>query len=275
MRKSTITNDEHDIHENEMTMAKKIQPIIDVRPPAVDEALLNRRHTTNCELQKPLDEITYSVLQKLRRGFIQNQQKLAAIPSNVPKPKILCMVYTHQGAHDNYLRAIVDTWAKECDGFFAASNVTDPSVNAIRLEFPGPESYSNMWQKVLTMWKYAHDNYLNDYDYFHICGDDTFVIPDNMRLFLMSQQVQDLENGYLDELSSMSTNVTLWQNARPRPLVFGFPIQIMVNYRREQFAAGGSGYTFNREALRVFYELIHDHPSNEMDSREDMMMARW
>jgi hypothetical protein len=233
------------------------------------------RPSTICPLTKPLDEITYSALQKLRRGIIQNQQKLAAIPTNITRPKILCMVYTHQGAHDNYLRAIVDTWGKQCDGFFAASNVTDPSLGAIRLEFPGPESYGNMWQKVLTMWKYAHDNYLDDYDYFHICGDDTFVIPDNMRLFLMSKQVEDLKNGYLDDFSFMSTNKDKWKNARPRPLLFGFPLQVVVHHRIEQFPAGGSGYTLNREALKVFYKTINDHPSNDIDSREDMMMARW
>jgi hypothetical protein len=26
-----------------------------------------------------------------------------------------------------------------------------------------------------------YKDYLNDYDYLHICGDDAYVIPDNIR----------------------------------------------------------------------------------------------
>ncbi len=30
------------------------------------------------------------------------------------------------------------------------------------------------------MWMYAHDNFLDYYDYFHIAGDDAYVVVDNM-----------------------------------------------------------------------------------------------
>ena len=45
----------------------------------------------------------------------------------------------------------------------------------------GPESYFNMWQKIRSMWAYAYDNYRNDYDFFHIGGDDMYVVVDNLR----------------------------------------------------------------------------------------------
>jgi hypothetical protein len=222
-----------------------------------------------------LDELSYAVIQKIRTGIIHNQKLLASIPSNVPRPKILCMVYTHEGAHDTKLKAIVDTWAKDCDGFFAASNVTDTSLGAIKLQFDGPESYENMWRKVQAMWIYAYHHYRNDYDYFHICGDDVYVVADNLRMFAMGEHVRKLSNGYLDTFSVMSKNRKKWSKAKPRALVFGYPILISTQKRNHQYAAGGSGYTLNREALRVFYNLITKFPDNRADSREDVLVARW
>lgn len=187
------------------------------------------------------------------------------------------MVYTHEGAHETKLKAIVDTWANDCDGFFAASNVTDASLGAIKLSFHGPESYTNMWRKVQAMWIHAYHHYVNDYDYFHICGDDVYVVADNLRMFLMSEQVHKLSNdGYMDTFSVMSKHKKKWSKDRPRPLYFGYPLHLDLRKNGEhQYAAGGSGYTLNREAVRVFYNLITNFPDNRTDSREDILMSRW
>jgi len=66
--------------------------------------------------------------------------------------------YTYEGAHASNLQAIVDTWAAQCDGFFAASNVTpDLGLGAVDIKsmYFGPEAYDNMWNKIEAMWKYA------------------------------------------------------------------------------------------------------------------------
>lgn len=229
-----------------------------------------------CYLGGQLDEISYAAIQKIRKGIIHNKKLLASIPPNVPRPKILCMVYTHEGAHETKLKAIVDTWANDCDGFFAASNVTDASLGAMKLDFPGPESYANMWQKVQAMWIYAYHHYIDEYDYFHICGDDVYVVADNLRMFAMSDFVQKLSNGYLDTFSVMSKHKRKWRKSRPRALVFGYPLHIDLRKNGlHQYAAGGSGYTFNREAVRVFYNLITNFTDNSTDSREDILVARW
>ena len=121
--------------------------------------------------------------------------------------------------------------------------MTDPSLGAVDIKFPGPESYGNMWNKVQAMWKYAYKHYLNDYDYFHICGDDTFVIPINFHTYLMEDQVKNLLNGHLDEFSTWRANekATRWKTQRPRPLLLGFPIRFWKAKHIIQFAAGGSG----------------------------------
>lgn len=242
------------------------------------------QRTPVCTPQGPMDEISYFALQKVRkRRFLQQEMKnLPELSSqqnthSSSKPKILCMVYTHQGSHDTYLRAIVDTWATQCDGFFAASNVTDESLGAIKLDFPGPESYSNMWNKVQAMWKYAYEHYIDEFDYFHICGDDTYVFPDNLRTYAMGEHVQKLLNGHMDEFSIMSRKKNKWRMARPRPLLFGFPIHSMGPNHMEQYAGGGCGYTLNRAALRIFYDTVMEdggYGYNITDSREDILMAR-
>jgi hypothetical protein len=69
------------------------------------------------------------------------------------RSKILCMVYTVQFPnlkHKN-LKAQAHTWGRRCDGFIAASNITDHSLGAINLPHLGLEEYGNMWQKVSTV----------------------------------------------------------------------------------------------------------------------------
>ena len=66
------------------------------------------------------------------------------------RSKILCMVYTAHFPNDQHknLKAQAHTWGRRCDGFIAASNITDHSLGAIDLPHLGLEEYGNMWQKV-------------------------------------------------------------------------------------------------------------------------------
>ena len=118
------------------------------------------------------------------------------------KSTILCMVYTVDTPKLRAnLKAVAETWGRKCDGFFAASNMTDHSLGAIDLVHQGEEEYENMWQKIRSMWAYAYDHYLEEYDFFHICGDDVYIAVENLRSFFDGPDVLRLENGYLDEIS--------------------------------------------------------------------------
>lgn len=129
----------------------------------------------NCELNFSSEELCHDigiegiggneVLAKVREGVIASHKFL----QHAKSVRILCMIYTYERNH-HLVRAITSTWGKECDGFFAASNSTDPSIGAVDLKKAGPEMYSNIWQKVRAMWAYA-GNYNGHFDYFFICGD--------------------------------------------------------------------------------------------------------
>jgi len=191
------------------------------------------------------------------RGGIQEYlyNKTNSVVGKKRNSKILCMVYT-VGLPESRssLKAISETWAHRCDGFFAASNETIHSLGAIDLPHKGPEEYANMWQKIRSMWAYAYDHYRNEFDFFHIAGDDTYIVVENLRSFLDGPDVIRLEKGHLDQISSHPSNrqkAIRWVNRAnvSRPLIFGVPCP---HKRVKVFASGGPGYTLNRAALEVF-----------------------
>ena len=205
----------------------------------------NDERDTNCSDEFPMDFTTLRVLKEIRSELAGGQH--SSNVNNAELPRLLCMVYTSHLSHPSKLNAIVNTWAKECNGFFAASNFTEASVGAIDLIHSGPEEYKNMWQKVRSMWAYVHEHYLNDYDYFHICGDDTYVVVDNLRLHLLSLN-----------------------HSTSGPIFLGTPMRHKGSY----FAAGGSGYTLNQAAVKLLAEHALDMFLTEnVDSREDVFVS--
>ena len=201
--------------------------------------------STLCSDEFPMDVTTLRVLQKIRSRSVLPQKRYGT--DNAKPPRVLCMVYTSQVSHSSKLNAIVNTWAKDCDGFFAASNLTEPCLGAADLMHNGPETYDNMWQKVRSMWAYVYAHYIEDYDFFHICGDDTYFIADNLRQHLWS----------------------LHHNTS-KPLFLGTPMRHKGSY----FAAGGPGYTLNQAAAKLLVEQALDiFLIDNVDPREDVFAS--
>jgi len=220
-----------------------------------------------------------AVIEKVQKGIIESVAEHKALNDTENKSmKILCMVYTYEQRHFA-LKAIHNTWAPKCDGFFGASNLTDTIIGAIDLPHKGPEEYGNLWQKVRSMWKYAYDNYLDDYDYFHICGDDTYLIVDNLRAYLRSSQVQSLLDGYHDAITRRQRHkwdADAQQQQQQRPLLLGMPFDRINEPGRsfEVYPGGGSGYTLNKAALQIFGEKgYHAFHTDAQDSREDVFIG--
>jgi glycoprotein-N-acetylgalactosamine 3-beta-galactosyltransferase len=192
------------------------------------------------------------------------------ITARARRSKILCLVYTTHlpPSYENLnLKAQAETWGSECDGFIAASNYTDDSVGSIDLVHNGPEIYSNMWQKIRSIWAYTYKNYRNDFDYFHICGDDVYIVVDNLRAYLDGPEVTRLENGYKDRLSR---DFDKWKPEwGPRPLLLGTPML----HRKIIAIAGGPGYTLNRAALEILNKQLPKFQPYTQDSREDVFLA--
>ena len=153
------------------------------------------------------------------------------------RTRVLCMVYTHSSRHER-LRSVAETWGSHCDGFFAASDQTDASIGAVHLLHEGPEHYQNMWLKVHAMWRYVYDHYLEDYDFFHIGGDDHYVIAENLRY-----------------TASTGSWKGPWNQSEPLYLGGSLPLG-----SKRRYCNGGSGYTLNQVALKMLVEDLFPTP---------------
>ncbi|GFH58376.1 hypothetical protein CTEN210_14852 [Chaetoceros tenuissimus] len=161
--------------------------------------------------------------------------------SGKPRAKIFCLVYTIEKFHDR-IPAIRETWGQKCDGFMVGSTKTDPALGTVNIPHEGPEEYNNIWQKVRSMWSYIYDNYYEDYDWFHIGGDDLFLLVENLRLYLESEEIQLAANG--------GERLPTGKETQQVPLFLGRRFKEQGNWDRI-FNSGGSGYTMNKAALKA------------------------
>lgn len=167
---------------------------------------------------------------------------------DVPKIRLLCMVYSHSNRHD-VVRSLAETYGRRCDGFWVASNLTDISIGASALAHTGSESYDNMYIKIRAMWFYVYQHYLSEFDFFHIGGDDTYVIPENLRR-LAAQYPLD------------------------QPVYLGASIPNYKNPKR-RFCGGGAGYSLSRPAVQLLVQRFTNGECPKASaSDEDVRVGR-
>lgn len=168
--------------------------------------------------------------------------------------KILCGMYTYDGNRD-LARAAAITWGYKCDGFVAFSTATVPELGMIRLQHDGPEMYNNMWQKVRAIWSYIHDNYADDYDYFHLGGDDVFLMVENLRRFLI--QYEHVNQPFIQD---------------NQPIFLG---QERGKYNgQSEGVMGGAGYTLNQAALRrLMTDVLPTCKADLQNAAEDRIIS--
>ncbi|GKZ00172.1 hypothetical protein MPSEU_000970400 [Mayamaea pseudoterrestris] len=169
--------------------------------------------------------------------LLTRQIQVASNASYSPPIRLLCANYTHFPMR-SLARVAALSYGYKCDGFVAFSTETVAALGLVRLRHDGDETYDNMWQKVKSIWSYIRRYYADDYDFFHLGGDDMYVLVENMRAFL----------GNLPE------------HDRQTPLHLGQ----WVRQREHPYVAGGPGYTLNRAALLA---LVDDSlPTCQVDT---------
>jgi glycoprotein-N-acetylgalactosamine 3-beta-galactosyltransferase len=146
------------------------------------------------------------------------------------------------------------------------SNKTDRALGTVEIPHEGAEEYNNIWQKVRSMWSYIYDNYYDKYDWFHIGGDDLFLIVENLRLYLESEEIQTAANGgtYLPN-GDETTQVPLFMGRR---FALGGNMEDIFN-------SGGSGYTVNKASLKLIVtEGFPNHWPHAHSFSEDTFIAK-
>lgn len=180
------------------------------------------------------------------------------------RAKIFCLVYTIEKYH-NRIPPLRETWLQKCDGSMVASTKTDRDLGTVNIPHEGPEEYNNIWQKVRAMWSYIYDNYYEKYDWFHIGGDDLYLLVENLRLYLESEEILLASNGGQLLPDGSEDQMT--------PLFLGRRFAEGGD-RERMFISGGAGYTMNKAGLKAL--VVDGFPNcfpHMKTFSEDVMVA--
>lgn len=158
--------------------------------------------------------------------------------SKYRKIRILCYIGTSVKfflLRDIHIR---ETWGRFCDKLIFAANTTDVRLGAIGFNVTH-DGHDGTWEKIRPLMFYVHDNFIDEYDWFYKCDDDTFPIVENMRYMLSAYSPND-------------------------PLYFGLQIY-------DGHMHGGPGYVYSNKALRLFVKNFN-HCDQKLNVYEDFTL---
>jgi hypothetical protein len=127
--------------------------------------------------------------------------------------EILCGIY-YGGKNYDRIPTLCKTWGQLCDGFMVASTKTDRNLGTVNFLHQGDEAYEYIWQKIRSVWAYVYNNYYRDFYWFHIGGDDLYLIVKNLCLYVERDVICSVAN---DGKVPLSERETLFQT----PLFLG------------------------------------------------------
>ncbi|XP_067648934.1 glycoprotein-N-acetylgalactosamine 3-beta-galactosyltransferase 1-like [Haliotis asinina] len=161
------------------------------------------------------------------------------------KEKVLCWIMTSPKNLNVKTRAVRDTWSRRCNKVLFVSSVTDPKFPTIGLNVS--EGRAHLTAKTMQAFRYIYKNHFDDADWFMKADDDTYVILENLRYFLTSQN-------------------------KSEPVFFGHHFKVIV---KQGFYSGGGGYVLSKEALRRYGERGHDPKLCRPDGgAEDVVLGK-
>jgi len=165
------------------------------------------------------------------------------------RPKLFCGIYTH-GPQRNFTRLSALSYGWKCDGFLAFSTLTAPKLGMVGLLHEGEENYHNMVQKTRSIWSYVATHYLDQFDYFHIGGDDMHVIVENIISLLLEYEEDD--------------------TTKEQGRIFG---QLASKGSQALFLRGGGGYTIDRIGLKKLHDYMPNCASDVIRYDEDNVIT--
>jgi glycoprotein-N-acetylgalactosamine 3-beta-galactosyltransferase len=159
------------------------------------------------------------------------------------EPKILCAIFTVKESHRTKMKAVHDTWSKRCDIrlYMTGPKAPDQQDNADM-----PFVYLNITDTLRTL-TYKHtgtivhvyDFYLFDFDWFLYANDDTYIVMENLKLFVKDKCPSE---------ASIYGKVMKHQPVEMPSLTNGD--------NSRGFIQGGSGWLSSHEAIRRFGEAM-------------------
>ena len=202
-----------------------------------------------------------------------------------PPIRLFCSVYT-MPLNDLQAEAVRQTWGRRCDGFVAASIVNNETTATIDMPHYGDRSkgkYRSIWQRVRSTLQYIYDNFIDDFSHYFLCGDDTYLIVENLKSYLQSDE-------FLSQRRNMARQVVLPTPVKDDsdiPALIGewvHPFWLETSRRNTMngmnfsssfhFVSGGPGYVLSRNTVKLLVENVFPICHSEtIAAEEDVLMA--
>lgn len=138
------------------------------------------------------------------------------------KVRVLCWVMTSPENHKTRAIHVQATWGKRCDKLLFVSEQTDASLPVLKVSVD--HGREHLTAKTMTAFDHIFEDHFDEADWFMKADDDTYVVVENLKYFLSSQNSSDA-------------------------VFFGHHFKTIV---KQGYFSGGGGYVLSKEALRRF-----------------------
>lgn len=153
-----------------------------------------------------------------------------------------------------------------------ASNVTDSDIGAVKIDIP-TEDWAHLWQKQRETMRYLWHMYGEEYDWFLKADTDTYVIVENLKAYLASEEIQSKKDQPLILGRRVSRREEKWYQGfdHNKTLVDEF---LKTSQNKFHYTMGGAGYVMNQKYMEQFYDSMDEHfclsSEQEMTFPEDV-----
>jgi len=104
-------------------------------------------------------------------------------------PRVLCWVGTYPANHASKAAHVKATWGKRCDKLVIFSTESDEELGAVAL--PNiTSSRKDLWNKTRKAFAHVWKHHRDEADWFVKADDDTYMVVDNLRSFLMDYNTE-------------------------------------------------------------------------------------
>ncbi|XP_045197871.2 glycoprotein-N-acetylgalactosamine 3-beta-galactosyltransferase 1-like isoform X2 [Mercenaria mercenaria] len=148
--------------------------------------------------------------------------------SSIKNIRLLCWIMTSPENLEKRSKYVQMTWAPRCDKHLFISSETNDTFPTVGIYTS--EGRKHLTEKTMQGFEYVYKHHFNDADWFLKADDDAYVIVENLKYFLSSQNTED-------------------------PIYFGHHFKVIVE---QGYFSGGSGFVVSKEALRRFGQTGSD-----------------
>lgn len=200
-----------------------------------------------------------------------------------PPPRILCVVLTHAENHATRLDAILETWGRKCHHFIAASDSEDESRYAYRVQ--AQEGYWGIWDKLMQTLRMILDKNI-EFDWILKADDDTYVIMENLHMFLANVTREEMKSQPLifgrimpwPKLGELGESFGWFISPEQKAFRDRFFAKFPNKKERLRYAHGGPGYVMNRNYVKILVDayfhsidVIHGRISEDLANAFTML----